>query len=293
MEYTLLNQIGASLYAGTGGACTLELLSAGVLGSQARTLQMTADGSLPLCLIESTVLAEQFPDFSLLSAPFLFDSPEHQESVFRSDALLPLFLETETGGLTILCAWSPGPQGICTREAPISSPASLRELRVQTGSSDTSVSFFERAGSVSAGLPARDVYSSFSLGILDGAEENLFSYTAGLHYEVAPFYTFTNHLYSTELLVIGTETLSALEDREAAVLKDACTASVPLGFRLFEERRAACRQEAEIGNAVFFDVDNADFRNLSADITAGLASQSEVTQAVFDAIAALRPPVDS
>ena len=52
-------------------------------------------------------------------------------------------------------------------------------------------------GGIGTAMAQGDVYSAIQAGTLDGAENNIITYTDLLQYEVAPYYSLTCLLYTS------------------------------------------------------------------------------------------------
>ena len=125
VEYEALSQLGTRLSEETGGRCSLTLYPGAVLGEEADTLRMLAEGTLDLCVVGNDVLTSVCEDFSILSAPYVFSSQEEQERFYEAGDLTGLFGATAPSGFTVLSVWSAGSCSLFTRDAPVSVPEDL------------------------------------------------------------------------------------------------------------------------------------------------------------------------
>jgi len=101
-----------------------------------------------------------------------------------------------------------------------------------------------------------EVYQALKTGVIDGAENNYPSYKETNHYEVAKFFSETEHLIIPECLCIAKKSWDALTpDLQAIVRKDAIAAAQEQRS-LWAKATDAARAEVEKGGAKINKVDD-------------------------------------
>jgi TRAP-type C4-dicarboxylate transport system substrate-binding protein len=81
-----------------------------------------------------------------------------------------------------------------------------------------------------------EVYQSLKTGVVDGAENNWPSYESTGHYEVAPYYSNSQHLIIPETLCINADVYNSLSAADQKILKEAAQESAVLQRQLWKER---------------------------------------------------------
>src|SRR5690606_32507603 len=102
-----------------------------------------------------------------------------------------------------------------TRRA-IASPSDMRGLKLRVPASDLYVAMVNALGANAVPIPFGEVYQALAQGVIDGAENNWPSFESARHYEVARWFSLTEHLLTPEVLVmskVGWDRLSP-PDRE-------------------------------------------------------------------------------
>jgi TRAP-type C4-dicarboxylate transport system substrate-binding protein len=95
---------------------------------------------------------------------------------------------------------------------------------------------------------------------VDGAENNWPSYESSKHFEVAKYYSLTEHSMAPEILVFSKKVWDTLPTEEQDVIRKAAKESVPYMRKLWDEREAASRKVIEAaGTVITADVDRAAF----------------------------------
>ena len=99
-----------------------------------------------------------------------------------------------------------------------------------------------------------EVYQSLKTGVVDGAENNWPSYESTGHYEVAPFYSNSQHLIIPEILAINADVYKKLSADEQKILKEAAQESALLQRKLWKEREKASEKKVMAGGVKANDI---------------------------------------
>ena len=84
-----------------------------------------------------------------------------------------------------------------------------------------------------------EVYQSIKTGVVDGAENNPPSYESTSHFEVAKYYSLSQHLIIPECLCMSKKTFDALTPEQQDIVKAAGKHSTDLQRELWQKREAA------------------------------------------------------
>lgn len=279
-EFKAVSEMSDKLYDETDGRYSIEVSPNELLGSQKDSLELVENGAIEMALIGNPLAENVNPDFGVIGCPYMFDSQDQQKKLFESDALDDLFATTESAGFDVLAAYSLGPRSIYT-DKQIKTPSDLSGYKIRVMQSDTMVQMLNLMGGVGTAMSQGDVYSAVQAHTINGGENNVITYTELKHYEVAPYYSFTNHLMTPDLLIINSDLLKNMSDSDRTAMKELAHDSIDSMFSLMEEATAKAREEAEAGGAQFFDVDIAPFKEAMKPLIDEAANRSETTKAVY------------
>jgi TRAP-type C4-dicarboxylate transport system substrate-binding protein len=95
-----------------------------------------------------------------------------------------------------------------------------------------------------------EVYQSLKTGVVDGAENNWPSYESTGHYEVAKYYSISQHLIIPETLCINAGVWSKLSADDQKILKEAAQESALLQRKLWKERSKASEAKVKAGGSM-------------------------------------------
>jgi TRAP-type C4-dicarboxylate transport system substrate-binding protein len=139
----------------------------------------------------------------------VIDGPIGQE-------LLDKVTANANAGLVGLCWMDAGARSLYDTKKPIKSIADLKGLKVRVMGNPMFVDMMNALGGNGVAMGYDQVFSALQTGVVDGAENNPPSFVFDNHYQVAKYYSLTEHLIVPEILVLSRKTWDALsvEDRE-------------------------------------------------------------------------------
>ena len=287
-EAQTLQWISDELEARTEGRYKLEIYPDAQLGDQAQTLEQVTMGVLDMSLVANSVIETYASDFAILGTPYVYDSIEHQQKVFESGKLDPLYETTKAHGFTVLCAYSLGARNLYTRDGAVAGPADLKGMKIRVMGSETCINMMNAMGGVGIAMAQGDVYSAIQTGTLDGAENNIITYVDLVQYEVAPYYNLTGHLMIPDELCIANDVLASMSEEDQAAFKQICNESIAYMFNLCAELRADYEAKALEQGVTISEADVPAFQAACADLITDVANRNDMTKSVYEAILSCR-----
>lgn len=280
-------QLSDKLYDATDGRYSIEVYPNEQLGDQKSSLELVETGAVEMAIVANSLVENVNPDFSVIGCPYIYDSVDHQKALFESGSLDELFATTESSGFTVLAAYSLGPRCVYAKK-PVTSPEDLKGMKIRVMQSDTMVQMMNAMGGVGTPMSQGDVYSAIQAGTLDGAENNIITYTDLLQYEVAPYFSETNHLMIPDELIINTASIKGMSADDQKALKDLSTQSVETMFTLAAQLRDQYRKVCEDKGVTFTEVDIAPFQKNMQPLIDNVVNRSDMTKAIYQDILNLR-----
>ena len=101
-------------------------------------------------------------------------------------------------------------------------------------------------------------------GVVDGAENNWPSYESTGHFEVAGFYSLSQHLIIPECVCINADVYNALSDDQKAAVKEAAMESAALQRELWTERAKASKEKVMASGVEFNEIAYEECKRLSS-----------------------------
>jgi tripartite ATP-independent transporter DctP family solute receptor len=233
----------------TKGKHSIKVFGQSALGSEKDTVEQTKLGALDMVRVNTAAFNHIVPETIIPSLPFLFRSTEHMRKVLDGPIGEEILASLTEQGFIGLAFYDSGSRSFYTTKKAIKSVADMKGLKIRVQQSDMWVSMMQAMGANATPLPYAEVYTALRTGVVDGAENNWPSYESSRHYEVAQFYSRTEHSMAPELLVFSRKVWESLPKDEQDIIRAAAKESVPVMRKLWDAREEASRKKVEAGGA--------------------------------------------
>ncbi|ARP88480.1 C4-dicarboxylate ABC transporter [Bordetella genomosp. 9] len=264
----------------SNGKMTITVFSGSKLGSENDSIEQVKLGALTMARVSSAAMHNICQNTRVPSLPFLFRSTDHLHKVLDSDIGEQLLKSCEKAGFVGLAWYDSGSRSMYTRNKPIKTLADAKGLKIRVQQSDLSVAMVEAMGANATPMSMGEVYTSLKTGLVDAAENNFPSYESAHHYEVAKYFSLTEHTMTPEILIFSKRQWDKLSPQDQKILRDAAKESVPYMRKLWAEREDKSRQVVEKGGAQIVQVDKASFQQAMAPVYAKFVTTPEMKELV-------------
>lgn len=245
----------------TGGEITLQMFHGGTLGSQPDAVEQVRLGGLQIGNFNLGPIGPIVPAANVVSLPFIFKDVDHMFRVLSSEGGAAIAAGMAEQGLTPLAWYDAGARSFYNGNRPIFTPADVEGLKVRVMNNDLFTGMIDAMGGNASPMAFAEVYQALSTGVVDGAENNWPSYESTGHFEVAGFYSLSQHLIIPECICINTDTFNALSPEMQAAVTEAAQESALQQRELWAAREAASREAVEAAGVQVNEVtDKAPFQ---------------------------------
>jgi tripartite ATP-independent transporter DctP family solute receptor len=227
----------------TNGRLDIKTYSGGQLGSERDTLEITVFGGLDMNRVNLAPLNSIEPMTTIPALPFLFRSNDHMRRALDSAIGDEILGSLNRHGLIGLCFYDSGDRNFYNTKRPIYTPADMKGLKIRVPNSDLYIAMIKALGADATPMSISEVYQSLVQGVIDGAENNWPSYESGRHFEVASYYSLTQHVIAPEVLVMSRRRWDKLSPEDQAEVRKAARDSVPFMRALWDARVEAARSK--------------------------------------------------
>ncbi|MBX2883166.1 MAG: TRAP transporter substrate-binding protein, partial [Granulosicoccus sp.] len=245
----------------TGGEVMLQMFHGGTLGSQPDAIEQVRLGALQIGNFNLGPIGLIAAEANVVSLPFVFKDVDHMFRVLEGDAGKMIADGMAAKGLTPLAWYDAGARSFYNAGKPINTPADVSGLKVRVMNNDLYSGMIAELGGNPSPMAFAEVYQALKTGVVDGAENNWPSYESTGHFEVAGYYSLSQHLIIPECICINTDTYQGLSDDMKAAVKAAAEESAELQRQLWAERESSSRAKVvESGVVVNEIADKAPFQ---------------------------------
>jgi len=242
-----LEQFAAEVDEKTGGEFTVKLYNGGVLGSQPDAIEQVRLGALDVGQFNLGPMGQSVPETNVVSLPFIFKSIPAMYELMDGEVGAALDEGMQKKGIVALAWYGSGARSFYNSQTPINTPADVEGLKVRVMNNDLFVGMIESMGGNATPMAFAEVYQSLKTGVVDGAENNPPSYESTNHFEVAKYYSLSEHLIIPECVCMSKATWDTMSAEQQEMVRSAAVASAETQRALWAEREEESMQVVRDG----------------------------------------------
>ena len=244
----------------SGGKHTIRVYPNGALGGEKETIEQAKIGALAMVRVNVGAMNNVCNETIVPTMPFLFRSVEHMHKVLDGPVGEEILKACEKQGFIGLGFYDSGARSMFTAKKPVKTFADMKGMKVRVQQSDLWVSMLEAMGANATPMPMGEVYTGLKTGLVDAAENNYPTYESSRSFEVAKYFTKTEHSMAPEILLFSKRVYDKLSPDEQKWVRQAAKESVPYMRKTWAEREAKSLAIVKAGGAEIIDIDKAPFQ---------------------------------
>ncbi len=250
----------------TDGRLRIRVYFAGQLGRESDTIDLARFGALDITRVNFAPLNNPFPTTQIFSLPYVFDSVEHMRRAVDGEPGRVVLKEFQKRGLIGLAVYDAGSRSFYNVSRPIHEPADLNGLKIRVPPSDIFIQLVRALGGNPTPLPFGEVYSAMQTHLIEGAENNWRTFHTSRQFEVARYWSQSDHSYSPEALLLSKRTYDALAPSDREIVLAAARDSVPYMRQLWDKMEADSRAHVLAAGVKANDVDAQAFHRAASPL---------------------------
>jgi TRAP-type C4-dicarboxylate transport system substrate-binding protein len=215
-----LNNFKKGVEASTGGKVKAEVYPASQLGSIPRTIEGVALGTIEVSFNASGFYEPLEPRFAVLSAPGLFDSPEHGAKVLNDPAIRQrLATFGASKGVEPLSIFIPS-QYVIVSHKPIHTLADFKGQKIRVPGSPLQIEPLKRFGASPLSMPFGEVLPALQNHTIDGVWAGTTLFTALKFYDVAKTMTYLPSHWAATVPLVNRNFMKSLGPDLEKIVRD-------------------------------------------------------------------------
>jgi tripartite ATP-independent transporter DctP family solute receptor len=217
-----VENMGKKLEQATGGRLSIQMYASMQLGGEKETIEQTQLGAIQMVRCSVGTLGPVVDEINVFNLPFVFRDVAHMNKVVDGDIgqeLLGKVTSNDDAKLIGLCWMDAGARSFYDTKHSIKSIDDLKGLKIRVIGNPIFVDMANALGANGVAMGYDQVFSALQTGVIDGAENNPPSYVFDNHYQVAKFYSDSQHLIVPEMLVYSKAAWAKLSADDQALIK--------------------------------------------------------------------------
>ena len=135
----------------------------------------------------------------------------------------------------------------------------MKGLKIRAQQSDLMVGMVKALGANPTPMPFGEVYGALQTGAIDGAENNWPSYYSTRHFEVAKYYSLSEHLMTPEVLMMSKKTWDKMSKDDQKLIRATAKKSATKMHELWEAQEKVAHDAVVKGGAQVNTLDKEPF----------------------------------
>lgn len=214
-------RMGAKLEKATNGRLSIQMFPSMQLGGEKEMIEQAQVGALQIARISVGPMGPIVDELNVFNMPFVFRDVPHMQKVIDGpigDEMLAKLTNSPQSKLIGLSWMDAGARSVYNSKKPIKSIDDLKGLKIRMMGNPIFVDTMNALGGNGIAMGFDQLYNALQTGVVDGAENNPPSYESGKHYQVAKYYSLTEHLIIPEILVFSRPSWDKLSKDDQALL---------------------------------------------------------------------------
>lgn len=234
----------------------VQIYPGGQLGKYNELFQSVKMGAVQMSTMPSSFISPFYTPVGLLDLPFLFKDHAQANSYFQGPGgqkFLDQFLKDT--GVRVVGVFHSGFQGFYTSKKHIKNVNDAKGFKMRVMNSPVLVDSMNAYGAHAVAMSLPEFYTAMQQGVVDGGENAIGTYASQKHFEVAKYYTISNHKLLPEFLIMSDSFFKSLTTEEQQVVLAAGKEATAYARAVYGPWEAASKDKAVAAGAQFAQLD--------------------------------------
>ena len=273
------------------GRLVIEVYADGVMGDDPEINEQIFNGAYMMNYSDPALLESYYPDYSILMAPYFYESYDEIAKVAQSDFGKRLQQECREAGLMVLDGMSGyyGSRQIMSNGFAVNTPADLVGKDFRMPNQSTQLELAAAWGANPVTVSYSETYSALQQGVVDCLENPIGSLYSASMYEVCDYLNMTNHFYAVNGLVMSTQVFESLDEDLQQLLLDEAADFVEYNTQMVVDEEDDCiAAMEEAGCTINRDVDVEAMKEAAMEVYEVHGWSQELIDEAFATLAEIR-----
>ncbi|MGH6951992.1 MAG: TRAP transporter substrate-binding protein [Vitreimonas sp.] len=253
--------MGEEIARETSGRIVFRQYPSGQLGTETDTVNLARFRVLDIARVYLGAVNNMFPATQPLALPYIFRDEGHMRRICDGAVGQEILHTFERRGLIGLAFYDSGFRSMYNARHPIHTPGDMRDLKVRVPRADIFIQTLEAMGANPTPIPFGEVFTGLQTHLIDAAENNWATFQSTRQYEVARYWSQTDHCAAPEALLISKARFDAFSRADQDLIRAKARESVPVMRALWDEKQASARQTVLDAGVHYNQADVEAFRS--------------------------------
>jgi tripartite ATP-independent transporter DctP family solute receptor len=218
-----------------GSKVSIKIYHTGQLGGEKDTIEGEKIGTVDMAIVQSSLLALWEPQMVYIDIPFLYRDIDHAIKVMNGPIGQSINKKMESHGIMVLACMNLGFRDVYNRKKAIFKPSDIAGMKYRCIQNPLYIDLVNSWGAKATPMNFGEVYTALQQGVIDAAGLEPYSYDIMKHYEVAPIFSVTNHMYQSFVLTMSKKKFDSLPKDVQPVILDTAKALIPEAVQITKD----------------------------------------------------------
>lgn len=211
----------------TNGAVKAELYPSGQLGGDADLINSLVldSGTVDVIITDNSNFATLVPNMGISALPFLFNGFEDAWEFCDGEIEAAAEADLVANNIRVLAHYDNGFRCVTNSKAPVESPDDMKGMLIRTPENPVIMATMTALGANPQPLAFNELYQALQQGTYDAQENPIPVIYNNKLYEVQPYLSVTNHIYSGMCFAIAESVWQQLTPEQQEIVAAAAQAS--------------------------------------------------------------------
>jgi tripartite ATP-independent transporter DctP family solute receptor len=244
----------------TGENLQIQTFPSEQAGNERQMLDAIILGNLDIAKVSTGVISTVVPEFGVFDLPYVFRDLNHMMATIKSKVGQDLVAKLEARNVKVLFWMEQGTRSFYTASKPVRTPSDLKGMKIRTIASPVMVDTINALGASATPMGFGDLYLGLKSGVVDGAENAPDAIWYAKHYEVAKYFTITNHFRTPVVVVMNKAKFDALPPEYKEIIMVTAQETQDWAGTLYSQVSAALMSSLKKAGMTIIDADEQVFR---------------------------------
>jgi tripartite ATP-independent transporter DctP family solute receptor len=204
----------------SGGKLKVQNFYAAQLGDDQKMTDALKAGTQEITIPSTSPLVGMVKEFGIFDFPFLFNNGEEADKVLDGPVGQKVMEKLPEHGLVGLTYWENGFRNLTNSKRPVATAADFNGLKIRTMQNQVHLEAFQALGANPTPMAFSEVFTALESKTVDGQENPLATIESNKFYEVQPYLSLTQHVYTPFAFLVSKKFWDQLSDEEKKIIQD-------------------------------------------------------------------------
>jgi tripartite ATP-independent transporter DctP family solute receptor len=251
----------------SNGEIDVQVFHSGALGGHREAMEGMQLGTIQMFCGALAFQAGFYRPIAILELPFLFRDLDHSWKVKHG----PIGKKLQAGFLkktgVQLIGWGGGSfQGFYNSKLQIKTLEDMKGLKMRVMNNPVRVAYMNIWGAKATPMAFGEFYSAMEQKVVDGGENSYATYSPAKHYEVAKYFTESDHTHLATGILISDSFYKKLSPKHKAIIDKAATAADRATADFWKNKQGMSKKEAMDHGAQIYVMPKAERARFEAAV---------------------------